>query len=80
MLLNNYSTINFVNNKILLNKKFFIFCRNISDIIEINTSMFSIINRRKHIFKNVLNNVFGFNIKNLILYNIYMIKKSNILD
>jgi hypothetical protein len=36
--------------------------------------MLFIINRGKCIFKNILNNIFGLNIKNLILYNIYVIK------
>jgi hypothetical protein len=45
------------------------------NIIKINISVFFIINRKKYIFKNILNGVFGSNIKNLVFYNIYMVER-----
>jgi hypothetical protein len=44
ILLNNCDIINLINNKILFNKKFFIFCKNISNIVEAGIFIFSIIN------------------------------------
>jgi hypothetical protein len=44
-------------------------------LIKIDIFIFFIINRRKYIFKNILNNISGFNIKNFIFYNIYMIER-----
>jgi hypothetical protein len=73
--LDNYNITNFVNNKILFDEKFFVFYKNISDIIEVDTSIFFIIGRGKYIFKNILNNTSGNNTKNFIFYNIYIIEK-----
>jgi hypothetical protein len=43
ILLDNYNIINFVNNKILFNKGFFIFYKNVFDIIEASIFVFFII-------------------------------------
>jgi hypothetical protein len=55
-----------------------------SNVIETGIFIFLIINREKYIFKNVLNNISGPNIKNFILILflkfILKLKKSNILD
>jgi hypothetical protein len=75
ILLNNCNIINFINNKILFDKRFFVFYKNIFDIIETNISIFLIIGRGKYIFKNILNNISGPNIKNFIFYNIYIIER-----
>jgi hypothetical protein len=58
----------------LFNKRFFVFYKNISNIVEASIFIFFIIGQGKYIFKNILNNIFGNNIKNLIFYNIYIIK------
>jgi hypothetical protein len=75
ILLNNYNIINLINDKILFNKNFFIFCKNVFNIIKVGIFVFFIISRGKRIFKNVLNGASSPNIKNFIFYNIYIIKR-----
>jgi hypothetical protein len=72
--LDNCGIINFINNKILLDKGFFVFCRNIFNVIEAGIFIFFIINRKKYIFKNILNDISGSNIEDLIFYNVYIIE------
>jgi hypothetical protein len=72
--LNNYNIINFINNKILLDKRFFIFCKNIFDIVKADISIFPIIGQGRRIFKNTLNNTSSLNIEDFIFHNVYMVE------
>ena len=73
-LLDNYSTIYLVNNKNLINSSTFIKAK-INNYVKAGITSFLIIRRGTYIIKNVINRPAGPRIKDLILYNIIVIKE-----
>ena len=73
ILLDNYSTIYLVNNKDLINSSTFIKAK-INNYVKVGITSFPIIRYNTYIIKNVVNRPAGLYTKDLILYNIIVIK------
>ena len=72
-LLNNYNTIYLVNSKNLINSSTFIKAK-INNYIEVEITSFLITRYSTYIIKNIVNRPIELYTKNLILYNIIIIK------